>query len=222
MINPRIKLLLDPHFIRFAADSYQWALDADEECRALSTSKQKEVNVYRRGVSYEQTATDLINAEFKDVCSGAGLGSIDLDDAKRSWRIVNRRQSEDPLGLAYVWFITRISLYVPDRKGHTHHKLDAKLTRNEIVSSLFRQFLNWAEASNQLGMLSPTPENPAFIDEIEGLFVATIDVLTESNPYVQQIFKGTPMAEAMTPTVLASESIETETNPIIVGQTKAN
>jgi hypothetical protein len=205
MIN-RIKLLLDPHFIRFTSDCYQWSLDAESEYQALSNSKQEDVDAYRRGVSYRQTAVDLVNVEFKNTVTESKMGLITIGDLKRSWRIVSRRAPKDPLGLAYTWFITRISLYVPDRKGQVHRPMSDGLTRQEIIDTLFHQFLDWAETNNYLGALSPIPENPAFIDEIEGLFVGTIDVLTENNLYVQQIFKDTPIEKQMTMSTLNKET----------------
>lgn len=209
MINPRIRLLLDPQFIRFSSDSYQWALDADREYHELSESKQQTVDAYRRGVSYVDTAVELVNVEFKDVLVAERLGSITEADARRSWLIVHRAPPEDPLGLAYTWFITRISLYVPDRLGRVHRPIPTTLDRTGVIDHLFRQFLTWAEKNNYLGSLSPTPEHPAFIDEIEGLFTTTIDVLTASNPYVKQIFKDNDLAD----TLIASTETQEKKNP---------
>lgn len=131
MINPRIRLLLDPQFIRFSADSYQWALTADQEYHTLSPSSRADIDCYRRGVVYTDTAVELINVEFKDVLKADRLGRIVEADAKRSWLIVNRATPIDPLGLAYTWFITRISLYVPDRHGRVHRPIPESLDRGE-------------------------------------------------------------------------------------------
>lgn len=223
MVNSRIKLLLDPHFIRFSADCYQWALDAKAEYKELSKRDQKDVDTYRRGVSYTQTAVDLINVEFKDVLSEQNLGTLSEEDAKRSWRVVSRREPKDPLGLAYTWFVTRISLYVPDRHGQVHRPLGLTTKKkSEIVDQLFHQFLDWAEENNYLGSLSPNPESPAFIDEIEGLFTTVIDVLTDSNPYVQQMFKDTALTEQAPSSVSIDEGsseLQTQTH---TAQKKAN
>lgn len=207
MINLRIKLLLDPQFILFSSECYQQALDSKRIYDGLTENQRKDVDLYRRGVDYVQTAVDLINVEFKELRLEQKLGKIDLSDLVRSWRIVNRLEAVDPLGLSYMWFITRISLYVPDRKGYVHRPLPSNLKRTDIIDYLLQQFLSWAEVNNRLGALSPSPENPAFIDEIEGLFVSTIDVLTDSNTYVQQIFKNTEIECEMVPSVL-NEDVE--------------
>lgn len=213
MINPRIKLLLDPQFIRYSADTYQWALDAEAEYRRLPLKEREDVDAYRRGASYMDTVVELVNLEFADVIKAESLGAIDEDDVYRCWQILHRQTPSDPLGLTYTWFINRISLYVPDRNGRIHRPIDSSLSRREIIDHLFRQFLTWSEDHNLLNALSPNPSTPAFIDEIEGLFGATIDVLTESNRYVQQIFKNTPMEEEMVPNVHEATSITDDNDP---------
>lgn len=82
-----------------------------------------------------------------------------------------------------------------------------------MIDHLFRQFLSWADKNNHLTALSPTPEQPAFIDEIEGLFTTTVDVLTASNPYVQQIFKDNALAEILIASTQIKDS-HTSTEPI--------
>lgn len=221
MINPRVKLLLDPNYIRFSADCYQWALDAAKEYDELPEKHQRDIDAYRRGVSYIETAIELVNVEFKDVIVKESLGRLGESDLRRSWLIIHRAPAEDPLGLSYSWFITRISLYVPDRVGRVHKPLPNDLSHDGIIEFLFRQYLTWAEQNNYLAALSPKPENPAFIDEIEGLFMSTIDVLTESNPYVKQIFKDTPLEAALTTTLETEEQKITET-PVHQTQSKAN
>lgn len=183
----RLELLLDGTFIHYAADCYQWALDSENELNTLDDDYRKEVLVYYRGDDYKTKAELLVNQEYQKVLKDKGLAPIGRIDLERCWYLTNRMIPRDPLGLIYSWFSAHSTMYIPDRFGRALRPLEAA-NKDDALEVLFNDFMHWAEVSGNLNILSFKPGDPAYIDEIDGIFKMTVKVLTTNNAYLRQLF----------------------------------
>lgn len=188
MLSDRLELLLDSTFIHYAADCYQWALDSELELNALDEKHRREVLAYHRGDDYKSKAKCLVNQEYGDVLKEQKLEEITLPDLERCWYLANRVAPKDPLGIVYGWFTSHAALYIPDRFNKVIRPIEAK-NRDEVLDQLFSDFMEWAERNDHLQVLSYSPSDVGYIDEIEGLFKLTVNLLTDKNNYLNRLFE---------------------------------
>jgi hypothetical protein len=185
MINPRIHLLINTKFINFAGPVYA-AAKRKEELGCASCDLNSNSKLRSKG-DYFKEAVVSVNQMYDDFIKDHDLSEITLKDLERCWRIVEKKEPDDVLGLIYTWVIRTIALYIPSKSGNAIKVIPEWENR---IEHLFKEFINWVERTDRSAALTTSPTKYAYIDEVIAIFDTVMREFCEGNPSIRNVVIG--------------------------------